>query len=83
MYVHVCFYVEPVSRSKDNLQSWIKSGFVLWLYTYVVECARDAEIIRHYGGGASFFCFLFVYLRIIFDGVMYLICIRLPGDSYF
>ena len=56
MWVCVCLYVEPVSRSKDYVQSGIKIGSVVCLYTHVSPSMPKMEGIYIYMllGASSF-----------------------------
>ena len=71
MWLFVYLYVEPVSRSKDYVRSWIKhrkTGSVLCLCTPVSPSVPER--------GASFFEDVPVV------EFMYLIFTRVPGESY-
>ena len=50
MFVCVCLYVEPVSRSKDYARSRIKFGSVVCLYTPVSPSVPKMEGVYATGG---------------------------------
>ena len=50
MCIYVCFYVEPISRSKDYVQSLIKIGSVICLYAPVLQSVPEMEGIYATGG---------------------------------
>ena len=58
MCVVVCLYVEPVLRSKDYVQSWIKVGSVLCLYTPVPPSVHEMQDI-YMPLGSGFFIYFF------------------------
>ena len=60
MCVCVCLYVEPVSRSKDYVQSLTEIGSVVCLYIPVSPSVRETEAILLYMPlGASLFLVFF------------------------
>ena len=75
MCVFVCLHVEPVSRSKDYVQSGIKKLICLMpVHTCVAECAWNAGYTCHWG--ASFF------EDVPLDEFMCPVFAHMPGESY-
>ena len=66
-------YVEPVSRSKDNVRSRIKFGSVVCLYTPVSPSVPEMEGIYATGG-------ILFFEAIPLVEFLYLIFTRTPGE---
>ena len=75
MCVFVCLYVEPVSRSKDCVRSWIKFGSVLCLCAPVSPSVPEMGLGWGGGGGILFEAVPLVEFR-------YLVFTRMPGERY-
>ena len=77
MCVCVCLYVEPVSRSKDYVQSLTEIGSVVCLYIPVSPSVRETEgILLYMPLGASLFFFFLEDVPLV--EFMYLVFTRKP-----
>ena len=68
----VCLYVEPISRSKDYVRSWIKTDSVVCLSTPVSPSVLGTEDVYAPGGVLLWWCtFAGVYIPCVYT--------RMPG----